>query len=171
MESLYSLASHRGYQAVDNSLRHKVTTALKAVFPGSDHDVSLDQNGIVGLSFEGDDSLTLEVPEFGEVFHVYVPVMHVPLSDRLAALERTLALNLFSITVPAAWLALDSGEDRLLLCMTLSSEICDGGKLAGLFEDLLTEAERLRPLASGASDISGAETGEPQDLSLINIRI
>lgn len=151
------------------SIRSKATQALGAIFRGSGHDVSLDQNGIVTLKFSGDAALTLEVPESGTAFHIYAPVMLVPFGDRLSFLSRTMSLNLFGIAVPVAWLALDREEDRLLLCATLSEDVCDDGRLANVFEDMLKEAGRVRALLSSPEDRAAAET--PRETSMVNVRI
>ncbi len=71
-----------------------------------------------------DDGLecSLEVPDGSSLLHLHCPLLPVPPVDRLAFLERVLALNLYGLETGGAALALDPDTDRIVLCWSQPPE-------------------------------------------------
>lgn len=150
--------------------RQKVTSMLQAVFAGADHDIALDENGIVTLRFEDDLSLTVEVPELSPDFHLYAPVMHLPAKDRVPFFGNALMMNLFTISVPGTWLAYDADEDRMLLCATLTPTRCDSAYLGHLIEGMIDEIDHLRRRMTEGG-VAAEPEGAAHEMAMVGIRI
>jgi hypothetical protein len=104
-----------------------------------------------------DDGLecSLEVPDGSSLLHLHCPLLPVPPVDRLAFLERVLALNLYGLETGGAALALDPGTDRIVLCWSQPPEGMLPEDLAALIAGFIERASGLRAQLEPAARSDG----------------
>ena len=104
-----------------------------------------------------DDGLecSLEVPDGSSLLHLHCPLLPVPPVDRLAFLERVLALNLYGLETGGAALALDPDTDRIVLCWSQPPEGMLPEDLAALIARVIERASGLRAQLEPAARSDG----------------
>jgi hypothetical protein len=135
-----------------DDLQAKVNDALVRLGAHLGGTFALDAGGLIAFEFADELSCTIEVPREGSYFHLYAPVAAVPGAERERFLADMLTRNLFRLSVPGAWLALD--DETVLLCLSIDGDGFDPEQLPGL---LLAVTEEVRALRASLLDRNGAE--------------
>jgi hypothetical protein len=75
----------------------------------------------------------------------------------MSALEAAMRHNLFGLPLSAAWLALDTAEDQIILCYSLPRERLQPDELTGVVEALSVAVRELRHESGGRSTLHPEE--------------
>lgn len=123
--------------------------------------VSLGTTGACTLEFDGDVSVTIEVPEGSEVLHVYSNIDRCPTDRRSEFIEEALSLNLFGTQTGGAALALDQASNNVILCLSQPIELLDEHRLVAIvagFVDMVPDLrQRLQAIANNEARHHGDE--------------
>jgi len=119
----------------------------------------LDEDGTIGFDFADDVSCSVEVPPGSGYFHLHGTVMRLPAIGRETFLAALLRQNLFGLSLPGAWLAIDG--DEVKVCRSVAGKAFEAEDLPGLLLGLTEELRTLRrTLVSRQADCeSGINTG------------
>ncbi|MGJ0506001.1 MAG: CesT family type III secretion system chaperone [Methylocystis sp.] len=93
---------------------------------------------------------SIEAPRNAEHVYFHAPVSRLPKDSREAALLRSLRLNLFGLSLPGAWVALDEASDELVLCYAVPGALIDGDRLAAIMAAFVEQAAALPAVLAGA---------------------
>lgn len=122
----------------------RIDLALDEVGRSLGIDLAFDDHRVATLECGENILCTIEAPDGAAHVYFHAPVTRMPEDGREAALSASLQLNLFSLSLAGASLALDAASDELLLCYAVASESVDGDLLAEAIVAIVDQVRTLR---------------------------
>jgi hypothetical protein len=148
-----------GKRNMSATLRSEVNSALSRLFPAFQSQLKLDERGMIGLAFEDGAWIVIEVPEGSPTLFAYTALASLADGDQDDLMRRALERNLFRTGMVHGWIALDTREQKLVLCATLDRPSgVTHEVLQSFFSEILAVAASLsRDLIHHSQAAAGAE--------------
>jgi hypothetical protein len=127
-------------------LQQTVSNWLRAAGAAANVDLSLDEDGHCNVVYAENLQCMVEVPEYGELFFFYTPLIQLPEDPmaRCALLERALEFNLFSLATGGSTVSFDGRSDQVLLTFAQNIAAVDEEFFKAALGDFLDLAIDLR---------------------------
>lgn len=124
-------------------LTDKVNSWLTELGTSADQAFVLDEEGRIGLNYEGLDCF-LELDEEHGLVYLAIPLIEVPSHNDAEFLRQVLACNLYRQETGGATLALDPEQDQIVLCHHLEGEPADGVFFQNVLGNMLEISQSLQ---------------------------
>jgi hypothetical protein len=127
-------------------LQETVSKWLSAAGAAAGVELGLDEDGHCNVVYAENLQCMVEVPEYGELFFLYTPLMQLPDDPmaRCAVLERALEFNMFSLATGGSTVSFDGRSDQVLLTFAQQVASVDEEFFKAALGDFLDLAIDLR---------------------------
>jgi hypothetical protein len=142
-------------------LQQTVSNWLKAAGAAANVDLGLDEDGHCNVVYAENLQCMVEVPEYGELFFFYTPLIQLPDDPkaRCAILERALEFNMFSIATGGSTVSFDGRSDQVMLTFAQQVALVDEEFFKAALGDFLDLAIDLRAKVREEPGAEGADAG------------